>query len=132
MIKHCKYCHKEFIGDKRKNFCSPEHRIRYHIEENSKAEKKFVGSIGICEICGAEFKITNFRQKKRKYCENCAKKVRDNHIGNQEIDSDALGRANWREFKRNMKRPKLSIGEISVLAAKAGMSYGQYVAKAGI
>ena len=92
-----------------------------------------------CKYCHKEFQGTG----KARFCcpdhrilywQNEAKTAQRLHSNTQfKIDdSDARGRANWREFKRNMKRPKLSIGEISVLARQAGMSYGQYVAKAGI
>lgn len=131
MIKECKYCGKEFDGSSAAKFCCASHRLAYHNAECS-LHKREIGDIVKCDLCENYFKITDFRQKKRLHCPNCSKKLKHERVYAKDDSSDAKGKQVYRAFKRKLKHPKLSIGEISVLARQAGMSYGQYVAKVGI
>lgn len=86
-----------------------------------------------CKICGKEFVPVTTNQT---YC--CAecrmesKRIlarEKSKIINEERKIEVKKRTEENEKKRSRsKKPRLSIGEISVLARKAGMTYGQYVA----
>ena len=69
-----------------------------------------------CKYCGKEFDAT---KSKRLYCSDKCKKSR------------------WREKDKkrkygvHMENPNAAVVDIAVKARKAGMTYGQYVAKMG-
>lgn len=74
----CRQCGKEFQGGPRAWYC-PECRENRRRECDRKWKQKKragmptsrpLGSIGRCEICGAEYIVTSARQR---YCPNCAK-----------------------------------------------------------
>ena len=87
-----------------------------------------------CKICGKEFVPVTTNQT---YC--CAecrmesKRIiarEKSKMINEERKIEVKKRNEENERKRiRSKKPRLSIGEISVLARKAGMTYGQYVAQ---
>ena len=70
--------------------------------------------MAICKVCGKEFMSS---QKFRTYCSDECKSCNSRHRP---------------EPKQKIKKSKLSVTDISLMAAELHMSYGEYVAKFGV
>lgn len=79
-----------------------------------------------CEVCGRPY-VTN--KANAKYCgQKCSKEgIRRVNAENRKIQSE-----NKKAEKKKKKDNQKAIVNIAVEAKKAGMSYGQYVAKMGL
>jgi len=81
-----------------------------------------------CEICGKVF-ITDSPRKI--FCSDECLRISSNRRKNESLKAEwAAYRSSLDQFKGDEReKPKMSIGEISVLAKKEGLSYGQYIVK---
>lgn len=75
-----------------------------------------------CIICNKYYVTTT---QNAKYCSGTCRKMADK-------ETKKKSKANKKEQIENRKNMQQSIIDIAVLARKAGMTYGQYVAKMGL
>ena len=76
----------------------------------------------ICYICGKPFRAH--------HCEiYCSEKCRKEGTNRYITERRNLLYGNDLKDEKPKEKPKLSIGEISVLARKEGLTYGQYIVK---
>lgn len=86
--------------------------------------------IRICAVCGKSFEA----HRETEVC--CSKECKDERRREQ-IRSYRRDKAQEKKFeeqkkKKQVSRNKNSLTEIAIEARKAGMTYGQYVAKMGL
>jgi ribosomal protein S27AE len=107
----------EILGDVTK---LPEHARRLGLEK-------------VCSVCGKTFLAA---RPDRMYCSaECGTKAeieRQKRVYPQKRKEEAERLSREKKNKKKKKDRPLTIGEISVLARKAGMSYGMYVQMKGL
>ena len=94
-----------------------------------------------CAICGAEFLVLDTLHARTKYCsDECRTEAsRITHRENRRLRKIEAGepiRPQGRPRKEvtayHQIRPRRTLVEVAVAARKAGMTYGQYVARNGL
>ena len=106
MLKECKMCGEKIKGKGNSaKFCDINCRKKYKDIEKSKR-------IFVCEWCGAEFS----NHRKTKYCSEICR-------------LSSYGRASVKQSEPQISKPNYDLTQITILAKKAGLTYGQYVAK---
>lgn len=76
----------------------------------------------VCTVCGKTFSAN--------HCEiYCSDKCRKEGMNRYVTERRNILYGNELKQEQRREKPKISIGEISVLARKEGLTYGQYVVK---